>query len=309
MSKTTSSSINSNREHNPSVVVAMSTFNDTERTVAAVRSIFKSNTRAEVHAVVVDDGSEQETVDALLALPTEYPNLVLLPRPHRERGYARHEAIEESLALDPDYILFMDADMELDPNAIQHCIDAVTQSKAGAVLIREIPHSSHDNFATRVKVFERFILNNSQLQVSSDCIEAARFWTVEAWKQSGGLNPKQIAFEEIQPTIRYLKSGGRVVRQRAAKLRHDEKEVYFSELFGKKGYYFGAMHKTGTSEEQGFKEMLKRWYPFRKVYYEPQNVMEYVKHPVLTSGMVGMYAGLTFLAVKNLGVETFKNRS
>ena len=42
------------------------------------------------------------------------------------------------LALEPDYILFMDADMELDPNAIQHCIDSVEQSGAGAVLIREI---------------------------------------------------------------------------------------------------------------------------------------------------------------------------
>ena len=55
--------------------------------------------------------------------------------------------------------------------------------------------------------------------------------------------------------------------------------------------------------------MVKRWYPFRKVYYEPQNVIEYVKHPMLASGMVGMYAGLTFLAVKNLGVETLKKRS
>lgn len=307
MSKTTSTRIN-NRDNNPSVVVAMSTFNDTDRTVAAVRSIFDSKTRANVYAVVVDDGSEQETVDALLALPPEYPNLTLLPRPHRERGYARHEAIQESLALEPDFILFMDADMELDPSAIEHCIDSVKQSGAGAVLIREIPHSSYDNFATRVKVFERYILNNSQLQISSDCIEAARFWTVDAWKQSGGLNPKQIAFEEIQPTIRYIKSGGKVVRQRAAKLRHDEKEVHFSELFGKKGYYFGAMHKTGTSEEQGFREMVKRWYPFRKVYYESQNVIEYVKHPMLASGMVGMYAGLTFLAVKNLGVETLKKR-
>ena len=27
--------------------------------------------------------------------------------------------------------------------------------------------------------------------------------------------------------------------------------------------------------------MVKRWYPFRKVYYEPQNVFEYVKHPML----------------------------
>ena len=54
--------------------------------------------------------------------------------------------------------------------------------------------------------------------------------------------------------------------------------------------------------------MLKRWYPFRQVYYEGQNIVEYVKHPILTSGMVGMYAGLTLLAVKNLGVEYIRNQ-
>ena len=307
MSKPVQSNLSQSR-HVPVVVVAMSTFNDTERTVKAVESIFQSQTRAIVKAVVVDDGSEQETVDALAALGEQHEHLHFMPRPHRERGFARHEAIEESLALEADFILFMDADMELDPQAIDQCLLAVNQSGAGAVLLREIPHSSFDNFATQVKVFERHILNNSQQQITQDSIEAARFWSVEAWRQSGGLNPHQIAFEEIQPTIRYLKSGGKVARQRGAKLRHDEKEVLFSELFGKKAYYFGKMHKTGSTEEQGFREMVKRWYPFRRVYYEGQKVKEYIKHPILASGMVGMYAGLTLLAVKNLGSEALKNR-
>jgi glycosyltransferase involved in cell wall biosynthesis len=298
--------IDARKEHHE-VVVAMSTYNDTERAVAAVRSIFRSKTRAQVSAVVVDDGSDGKTVEALSALTTEYPNFFFLPRPHRERGYARYEAIEEALQKSPEFMLFMDADMELEPDAIEKCMEAVQQSGAGAVLIREIPHSSSQNFATKVKVFERFIVNNSQSQISSDSIEAARFWTVEAWKQSGGLNPAQIAFEEIQPTIRYMKSGGKVVRQRAARMKHDEKDVSFQNLFDKKGYYFGAMHKTGSSEENGFMEMLKRWYPFRSVYYESQNIKQYVKHPILTTGMVGMYAGLTLVAAKNLGSEMLKN--
>ena len=240
MSERTNGSMTQNtknsRKQSRRVVVAMSTFNDTERAVMAVQSIFASRTRATVLAVVVDDGSEQETVDALAALQTDHANFHFLPRPHRERGFARHEAIEEAIKLDADFILFMDADMELDPDAIEHCIVAVQQSGAGAVLLREVPHSSFNNFATQVKVFERFIVNNSQQEISTDSIEAARFWTVEAWKQSGGLNPKQIAFEEIQPTIRYMKSGGKVVRQRIARMKHDEKEVLFSELFGKKAW-------------------------------------------------------------------------
>ena len=290
------------------VAVAMSTFNDTHRAVLAVKSIFESNTRAYVKAVVVDDGSEQDTVDALAALAEEYEHLTFIPRPHRERGFARHEAIQEALNLKPDFMLFMDADMILETGAIQYCIQSIEDTKAGAVVVREVPFSDCSNFATKVKVFERHILNNSQMEMTEDSIEAARFWTTQAWEESGGLNPSQIAFEEIQPTIRYMKKGGKIARCRRAKMHHDEKEVTFDNLFGKKAYYFGQMHKTANSEENGVKEMIKRWYPFRKVYYEEQNVREYIKHPILAAGMVGMYAGLTGIAVKNLGVNLIKNR-
>ena len=52
--------------------------------------------------------------------------------------------------------------------------------------------------------------------------------------------------------------------------------------------------------------MLQRWYPFRTVYYERQNVKSYVKHPILASGVFAMYSGLTAVAVKNLGLKFIK---
>ena len=86
-------------------------------------------------------------------------------------------------------------------------------------------------------------------------MKLARFWTVDAWKQSGGLNPKQLPSKRFNPPFDTSNRVEKWYVNVRLKLRHDEKEVHFRELFGKKGYYFGAMHKTGTSEEQG----LEKW--------------------------------------------------
>lgn len=288
------------------IIVAMSTFNEGQLAVKSILSIFASKTRAIVKAVVVDDGSNKDHVEAITALSERFPDLKFIPREHRERGLARCEAIEEALKENPNFIVFLDADMILHQDALQLCVQTCEERDCGAVLIREVCFSNHKNFVTKVKVFERNIINNSREPISSNSIEAARFWRREAWLQSGGLNEKQVAFEEIQPTIRYLKQGGRVERQRNALLYHDEKEVTFESLFSKKGYYFSAMYNVGETEEDGFLEMLQRWYPFRTVYYERQNVKSYVKHPILASGVFAMYSGLTAVAVKNLGLKFIK---
>ena len=290
------------------IAVAMSTFNEGQLAVKAVRSIFESKTRAIVKAVVVDDGSAQDHIDGLTTLSQRFPDLRFIPREHRERGIARCEAIAEALKENPDYIVFLDADMILDQDALELCMQTCEEKQCGAVVIREVCFSNHKNFATRVKVFERNIINNSRTPISSDSIEAARFWTREAWLESGGLNAKQISFEEIQPTIRYLKKGGCIERQREAKLYHDEKEVTFENLFGKKNYYFSTLYNTAESEDNGFIEMLQRWYPFRRVYYERQNIKSYIKHPILASGVVGMYSGLTMIAIKGVGSEFVKRK-
>ncbi len=290
------------------IAVAMSTFNDVDRTCRAIDSALQQDIDATIEVVVADDGSEQDAVDALVAAYGEHPHVHLLLLPHRERGWARHSAMEKVLALEPDYLLFIDADMVLDLSALSVCVDTANRESAGAVVLRERPFSSSTNYATRVKVFERMVINNAGAQMGSDAIDAARFWTLQAYEESGGLDPHEISFEEIQPTIRYRRRGGRVVRAEGLLLSHDEKHVTWENLFGKKSEYFAAMHTTASREEQGVLDMVRRWYPFRRVYYERANLRAYRDNPSLAAGMVAMYGGLTALAVSNLLREQLRER-
>jgi glycosyltransferase involved in cell wall biosynthesis len=282
------------------IAVAMSTFNDVDRTRRAIDSALSQTVDATIDVVVADDGSEPAAVDALAEFIGDNAHVHLLRLPHRERGWARHSAMERVLELDPDYLLFIDADMVLEPHAIQACLTALDEGKAGAAILRERPFSNSTNYVTRVKVFERTVINNATAPLGSDAIDAARFWRMDAYEQSGGLDPHQTAFEEIQPTIRYRRQGGRVVRADGLLLAHDEKHVTWQNLFGKKAEYFAAMNTTAAREEQGLVDMVRRWYPFRRVYYESDNLRAYATHPTFAAGMVAMYGGLTAVAVTNL---------
>ena len=125
----------------------------------------------------------------------------------------------------------------------------------GALVIPELAFSDYTNFFSKVKVFERNIINNAGENVGHNSIEAARFWRREEYKKSGGINFNQIAFEETQPTIRYLEVGGKIKRAVFTGVKHDEKKVTLKNILEKKKYYFSVMNKTIGSEKSGF---LKR---------------------------------------------------
>ena len=60
------------------------------------------------------------------------------------------------------------------------------------------------------------------------------------------------------------------------------------------------MNKTIESEKGGFFKALSRWYFFRPVLYRPSNIIEYIKHPLLTIGMLYMYLRLSIIGVKEI---------
>lgn len=60
------------------------------------------------------------------------------------------------------------------------------------------------------------------------------------------------------------------------------------------------MPKTLSSEEKGFMKALTRWYLFRPVMYQPNNLWLYIKHPLMTLGMLSMYFLLTLIGVSQI---------
>jgi len=281
-----------------SVVITVTTYNDAERIESCIQSCLRQHGLARVTLVVADDGSTDATLAILQRLAAQVDNLHILALLHGERGRARAAAIEKALTLAPDFLLFIDSDMTLEEGLVQRCVDYAHQQHYGALVVPENAFSTSTNFFTRVKVFERNIINNAGAAYNgAHSIEAARFWRTAAYLRSGGFHPAQIAFEETQPTLRYLAQGGKVARATFTAIDHDEKQVTLRSLLAKKRYYFSKMPLTVETEVDGFKKMWQRWFFFRPVLYRPANLYRYLRQPHLALGMIAMYLLLTGVAI------------
>lgn len=282
------------------VVIVMATYNNADIIEKTILSCMNQD-YLNLHLVITDDESKDGTGNIIKELKKTYQNIHLIEMEHCERGIGRKLAIEKAYDLDADYIYIIDSDMRLKDNFINECLLYFKNNpQIGALVIPELPFSDYNNYFSKVKVFERKIINNAGESIGKNSIEAARFWKVDEYKKTGGLNPKQISFEEIQPTIRYIEMGGLIKRATFTGVYHDEKYVTLENLLKKKTYYFSVMNKTLESEKDGVLKALSRWYFFRSVLYRPTNIIEYIKHPLLTLGMFYMYLRLSFIGMKQI---------
>lgn len=282
---------------NKKVALIFSTYNSSEYVSKCLLSCLKQD-YPDFIVIAADDGSSDDTVEVMKKAGAGYDNLYIIPLPHGERGIARITAIEKAKELKCSYMAVIDSDMVLKDGLVKDCVEYFDNNpKVGALVIPEIAFSDYNNFVSKVKVFERNIINNAGKNWGRNSIEAARFWRIEAYESTGGFNPKQISFEEIQPSIRYFEKGGIIKRADFTGLYHDEKYVTFSNLLKKKRYYFSVMNNTLTTEKQGLKSALQRFYFFRPVLYRKDNLITYLKHPLLTLGMIYMYLILSFFGV------------
>ncbi|MGR6545799.1 glycosyltransferase family 2 protein [Paenibacillus tundrae] len=280
------------------VSIVFSTYNNAACIQECLKSCLKQ-TYSNVNIIIADDGSTDETTLLIHKLALQGERQVrVLHLPHGERGVARVTALKEAQRERADYILIIDSDMILEEGMIDKLMTVVQDNdEVGAYVIPEEAFTTHRNFFSKVKVFERNIINNAGEEVGKRSIEAARFWRMSDYLSTGGFNAEQISFEEIQPTLRYIEQGGKVKRAVCTKLFHDEKKVLLRELLAKKAYYFTAMDRTLTSESGGFRKALERWYFFRPVLYRKDNIKRYVSHPLLTIGMLFMYGCLSLIGV------------
>lgn len=247
--------------------------------------------------IVADDGSEDNTAAVIKSWSSACPYPVtVLELPHGERGIARVKAVEAAKHRDIGYLIVIDSDMVLDDGLVQGCMDYLdTHPEVGALVIPEEAYTLEQNFFSKVKVFERNVINNAGEELGKRSIEAARCWRMEAFLHTGGFRAEQISFEEIQPTLRYIGQGGIVRRAVFTKLYHNEKKVLLRELLRKKAYYFSVMDRTMSTEAGGFRKALERWYWFRPVLYRGSNIKRYFRHPLLAAAMFYMYGCLSIL--------------
>lgn len=290
------------------VSIVFSTYNSSSYVKKCIDSCINQNYNS-LYIIVADDGSTDNTKEIIENYSLEYKNIYSIPLPHGERGIARAKAIEKARELNSDFIYIMDSDMILKENLLKDCLNYIYENpKVGALVIPELSFSDFKNYYSKVKVFERKVINNCGEDLGKNSVEAARFWVFKEYESTGGININQIAFEETQPTIRYIEKGGIIKRALFTGVYHDEKYVTLKNILSKKKYYFSQMNKTLKSEENGNSKAFSRWYFFRPVLYRKDNLKEYLKHPLLTIGMIHMYFSLTFIGIMEIIKSKIKNR-
>jgi len=275
--------------------IAVTTFNNPVHIKKLLDSCLRQTVQ-DFEVFIADDGSTDNTVEIMQRYASKDSRFHVYPLEHGERGIARLVAIGEAVKSGIEYLLIIDSDMFLKKYLLEAALQKLDEAtQVDALVIKEIPYTEYNNYYSRVKVFERKLINNSGESVDMNSIEAARFWRTEAYTSTGGIHPEQIAFEEIQPTIKCMEKGGVIKKLMVSGIYHDEKEVTLKNILEKKKYYFKMMNKTIETEEQGMLKALQRWYLFRPVYYRRENLALYVKKPILTFGVVFMYLALTFI--------------
>jgi glycosyltransferase involved in cell wall biosynthesis len=174
------------------------------------------------------------------------------------------------------YLLFIDSDMALAPEVISDCLDAARLSEAPAVVIPEV--SVGEGFLARCRALER------SCYLGDDSIEAARFFTREAFATSGGFDEALTGPEDWDLSIRI--AAGRSLPRTTSYISHDEGRLQLGAVLAKKRLY--AASSILYFRNHGRSTLGQVNLVFRPAFL--RNWRRLLPHPILTVGFLSLKA-------------------
>lgn len=247
------------------VSVIITTKNEKDVIEDSLKSI-RSQTYPFVEIIVVDNNSQDDTK----AIAKKYTSLVFNKGP--ERSAQRNFGAQKGKG---EYLLFLDADMELTPTVIEECVKITQSSSFGGVIIPE--KSFGKGFWAKVKAYER------SFYVGDQTIEAARFYSKKVFNEIGGFDEEITGPEDWDFSERVSKKYklGRI----KSLIMHNEKELSLWKLIKKK-YYYGKKTKVYLSKNKISIISPKTIFFLRPVFYK--NPKKIIFHPSLFCAMMIM---------------------
>jgi glycosyltransferase involved in cell wall biosynthesis len=260
-----------------SVVV---TTRNSGQTLGACLGSIRAQTYPAIELVVVDNHSSDETLDTA----GKYADQVVTIGPERS-AQRNHGASLNHAGL----LLFIDADMVLDPEVIAEGVRLLESSGLPAVVIPE--ETVGEGFWTACRSLER------GCYTGDDTIEAARLYTRDAFDTAGGFDIEMNGGEDWDLSRRVAR-GRRLPRTRAM-IHHDEGRTRLRTVYTKRRYY--APGYLAFVRKHGRGAIAQGNPIFRAAY--ARNWRTLARHPLLTAGMFTLKA-VELAAVLDVAVDS-----
>jgi glycosyltransferase involved in cell wall biosynthesis len=221
----------------PLVSVVVPTRNAARTIRACLESVRRQ--RAPVELIVVDNGSTDGTYEIAAALAD------VAVRGGPERSAQRNTGVQRARG---EWVLWVDADMVLDPDVVTAALAVAARTGADAVSVPET--SFGDGFWTACRALER------SCYLDDPALHNPRLVRREVLRGLGGFTPSMSGPEDADLRLRLREAGATVAFCGEAFIRHDEGRLTLRGVLAKRVYYgrslpaFAAEH-PGAVRGQG----------------------------------------------------------
>lgn len=220
----------------PKISIIIPTKNEEKNIKKSLLSVKKQKYPGLIETIVVDNFSEDKTVE----IAKKLANKVIKKGPERsaQRNFGAGIATGE-------WLLFVDADMELSPNLISECIE-LTEFSVSVLTIAVREKSRGFNFWGEAIALERSCYQDSNMLL------AARFFPKKLFLQIKGYDEGLNAGEDWDLSERFGEIGVPMFLTRKSFIYHNEPQSGFFEMMKKEAYYIKSIGKYALKHPEEF---------------------------------------------------------
>jgi cellulose synthase/poly-beta-1,6-N-acetylglucosamine synthase-like glycosyltransferase/peptidoglycan/xylan/chitin deacetylase (PgdA/CDA1 family) len=194
----------------PAVTVLIPAHNEESVIVQTVRSVLASDI-PDIHVVVVDDGSADRTLELLQSNFSSETRVQIIHQVNRGKAAALSVALTHAQT---EIVVTIDADTEVEPDAIRHLLRHFSDPHVGAVA-GNVKVGNRSRWLTRWQALEYITSQNMEKRAFDllNCITvvpgALGAWRRQAIEAAGGITADTVA-EDADLTIAIRRLGWRV---------------------------------------------------------------------------------------------------
>lgn len=199
----------------PKVTVIIPAHNEEKVIAKCVRNVLKSD-YDNFDVIVVDDGSTDLTFEKLLGLRNS-PKFKIFAQLNQGKWRALNLALANT---DAEYVVCIDADTLIEPDAIRHLVKHFSNPKIGAVA-GKINVGNRKGLLARLQALEYITSQNfdrrayAQINGMLVVLGAIGAWRTEALRKAGGFTGETLA-EDADMTIAVNRAGYRITFENKA---------------------------------------------------------------------------------------------